>query len=201
MKKKSVLGFDFDDVLMDFYSSFCDFHNQEYGTSLAKKDVYTFYIEDILKCNTDEAMKRVWDFYHSSIHDNADPIKDALETIKYLSQKHDLHIITARPDSVRKVTKLWLDKHFPETFKEIHFTNHFFGKEEKTTKAQICRRLGIEVFVDDVPHHAEDVANVAKQVLLFNAPWNEKHTILKTNIQRVNSWNDILVFFLDREKQ
>lgn len=201
MQKRGILGFDFDDVLVDFYGAFCNFHNEQYETSLTRNDIHSFYIEDILGCGSEETMKRVWDFYHSPIHNTMVPIEGAKKTLEYLQHNYDLYVVTARPDQIREKTKHLLNVHFPNIFKEIYFTNHHFsGIEEKTTKAKICKQLGVVFFMDDAPHHAEDVATVAENVFLFNTPWNRKHFISEKNIQRVDSWKDVFNFFLNKDK-
>jgi uncharacterized HAD superfamily protein len=100
MKKKKVFGLDFDDVLMDFYPSLCLFHNENYGTSLSKEDVHSYYIQDIFGCTTEEAMERVWNFYHSTKHHDAKPVSGAMEALQVLEEEYDLHIITARPERI-----------------------------------------------------------------------------------------------------
>jgi uncharacterized HAD superfamily protein len=194
MKKKKVFGLDFDDVLMDFYPSLCLFHNENYGTSLSKEDVHSYYIQDIFGCTTEEAMERVWNFYHSTKHHDAKPVSGAMEALQVLEEEYDLHIITARPESVREVTESWINTHFPKMFKGIHFTNQFFGVTKKTTKAEVAQKEGVTFFIDDAPHHAEEVAEIAEQVFLFDAPWNNTHATSKENITRVTSWPEVLQF-------
>jgi uncharacterized HAD superfamily protein len=54
--------------------------------------------------------------------------------------------------------------------------------------------LGIEVFIDDSLHNAEDIASIGIPVYLLDAPWNQGET--GQLIKRVYSWKEIINNFL-----
>ena len=186
-----VIGLDLDDVLMDFNTGLCAFHNAQYGTSLTREDITSYYLEEIWKCEPEEAIKRVSDFYCSPQHDQTQPVIGAVEIVKKLQDDRSVVIITSRPESVSAQTYAWLEKYFPSLARNVHFTSHFFHKEAKITKREVCRKLGVEVFVDDALFHAEDVALSVRRVFLFDTPWNRNQNLVLPNIQRVHSWAEI----------
>ncbi len=92
-------------------------------------------------------------------------------------------------------TYTWLERHFKDMFEAVHFTGQFSHNGGQITKGEVCRELGVTFFVDDAPHHIDDVASVVENVLLFNTPWNQNYEIKSANVTRVNSWNEIHTLF------
>jgi len=189
MKKR--YGFDLDDVILNFMESFRVFHNENYGTSHELEDYTDFHLENIIdNCTGEEMRNRIDIFYNSHEHKNAEPIHGALEVLKKLSEKYELIIITAKPEELREQTISWLDTHLPNIFSEVVFTNHFQGAGQKRSKGDVCLELGIEAFVDDAIHNAENVASAGVPVLLLDAPWNRKFEETEY-IKRVHNWEEI----------
>ena len=189
-EKYQIIGFDFDDILFNFNGTISLWHNDLYGTNVALKDIVIYELENVWKCTKEEALKRVADFYQTSEHANAQPIFDAVNGVKTLSKDATLLIITSRPEELREVTQQWLNKHFPDLFKEIYFINYFHGAGKKRTKSEVCKELGIEIFIDDSLYHANDISSIGTPVLLLNTPWNQGE--VKPPITRVYSWKEIV---------
>jgi len=189
-----MIGFDLDDVLMDFNTGLCVFHNAHYGTSLVREDITSYHLEETWGCDREECIRRVGEFYNSPEHDATQPILGAVKVVHELQKDGaSVVVITSRPESMSDQTFSWLKKHFPSLAKanSVHFTSHFFHKETGVTKSDICRNLGVKVFVDDAPFHVQDVAPVVEEVLLFDAPWNRGYVLTLQNIRRVHSWSEI----------
>jgi len=108
-----------------------------------------------------------------------------------LKQYNNLHIITARPEELRSITTEWIEKNFPKIFNGVHFTNQYQYHESvpKRTKGEICKELGIDLYVDDMLLNVEDVSSFGIPALLFDAPWNQGE--VKPPIRRVYSWDEI----------
>lgn len=190
-KKKKVIGIDLDDVLLDFNPALYAWHNALYNTTFKYEDITSYFIEDILQCTRDEVFAKITEFYQTNEHARILPIPGALEAVKNLNQNHTLIVVTSKPDYLRPLTTKWLEKYFPNIFQTIHFTNHFLGDESnRRTKSEICKELGIEVFIEDGPSHALDVATVCETVFLFNRPWNQVD--VAPPIVRVSSWEEIV---------
>ena len=189
-----IIGVDLDDVLMDFNTGLCTFHNARYGTSLVRENLISYALEETWGCDREEAVRRVREFYHSSEHFTTQPILGAVEVIRELQDAgRTIAVITSRPESISIQTYSWLERHFPSLVGNVHFASHFFHQETKITKVEICQKLGIEIFIDDAPFHVESVATVVGQVLLFDAPWNRGCDFTLPNIQRVDSWDEIRI--------
>ena len=193
---KKVIGLDFDDVLMDFHAALYDYHNPLYKTDLSRDQMTTYHIEEIIGVPREVLEQRIVDFYHSDTHHHAPAVAGAIEAVKKLSEDHSLVIITSRPEFIKEHTLNWLERNFGAHFDHVYFTNLFKGSGTKKSKAEACKELGVDIFIDDHHVYAQDVAQSGKSVLLFNAPWNQSNE-LHPNITRVSSWDHILSHLRD----
>lgn len=183
------IGFDCDDVLLDFRKGLHDYHNNVYGTNFERDEYYT----DLAKmwdCSEEESKRRVFEFYDTDKHWNTPPVLGAPEAIKHLKKYNDLFVITSRPEEIKKKTNEWIDTYFPKMFNDVCFTNQYYGGGAIRSKGEIGKELGLDYFVDDMIHHANDVARQGIPVLLFDGPWNREK--LDPGIQRVHSWDEIV---------
>lgn len=188
---KKIIGIDFDDVLMDFNHGLMSFYNSRNGTTHVREDVKHYRIERLWGCEPEEVTNVIVDFYDSPAHLETLPLKGALEAIELLSREHELVIVTARPEIVREQTEKWIAKHFPEAFQRIFYVNKDFSDlTKKANKSDICKELGVELFIDDSFHNARDIANSGIKVLLFDAPWNRG--VEHQNVERVFTWEEII---------
>lgn len=188
--KKLRIGIDFDDVLVDCNTALQDFHNTQYGTSHTKNDVTTYSFETLWGCTKEEVYVRLGHFLNSEQHHEIGPIDGAVDAIQQLSLHHELYIITARKPEAKEVTKRLL-KHFPDVFKHVHFTGTSTGTGLKITKAEVCKKEFIDIFIDD---HIDNILNVSSSgvpSLLMDQPWNRNEP-LPNGVKRVYSWGDIL---------
>lgn len=184
-----TIGFDLDDVLLDFTNELHSYCNRYYNTNYERAH-FKQNLAEMWDCSKEEEIKRVFDFYQSLDHWNALPINGAVEGIKNLRQWYNLFVVTAKPEGLKEKTLEWLDQHFSQMFDGVHFTNQYHGDGPKRTKGEVCKELGIEFFVDDSLENANDVANLEIPVLLFNAPWNQAE--VQPPITRVHSWEEIV---------
>ena len=193
MSLMKTIALDFDDVVMNFNSGFVNFHNLSYGTNLTYEELVRYDDwEVVYGCSKEAMVERAREFYRSPHHLEVVPILGAVEAILKLASRHRLEIVTSRPETVREQVLTWLNRHLPETFKEIHFTNGFAGMAGsiKRAKSEICREIGAHAFVDDALTHAEDVARAGIPVLLPDRPWNRDRT--PDGVIRVKTWDDIV---------
>ena len=188
-KNRKKIGFDLDDVLLNFNDALFPYHNERFGTNYDRTQIRTFDLGSVWQCSRDEVEKRILDFCRSTEHHEAEPVSGALEVINRLKDHHDLFVITARPEELRAETLSWLNRHFPDVFAEVHFTNHFYGSGNRRAKGDVCREIAVESFIEDSLHNAADVASLGIPVLLFDAPWNQEE--VAPPIKRIYSWEEV----------
>jgi uncharacterized HAD superfamily protein len=190
-----TIGFDLDDVLMDFRKSLHSYHNRRYSTNHQYQDCRE-NLSVIWNCDETEAVRRVFEFYYSAEHWDTLPVIGAVKGITQLSEGHNLFIVTAKSEEFKDQTQAWLDKYFPAKFNGLFFTNQYHGHGSKRTKGEVCQELGLQLFIDDSLHNVEDVAGYGIPALLFDAPWNQGE--VTPPIIRVYSWDEIVAVLSHR---
>jgi 5'(3')-deoxyribonucleotidase len=193
MKKKRI-AVDIDDVLANTISGIIEFHNANYETRLSLDD---FRFDRFYKTWGGDAMQeqsKLQLFYKSKHYKNLKPVKGSKEVIQKLCKYFELFIVTARDEKFREITTKWIEKYYGDSFKEIHFANHYSEYDESIPKSKICSILNADFLIDDSLEYAQDCATGDRKVLLFDYPWNRDIT-LPRSILRVHSWEDIKDFF------
>lgn len=183
------IGIDLDDVLMDFFGPFCAYINKHKGTTYDRNSVTDFYIEKAWGWPKEESYDAFRDYYASPEHEAATPVVGSVGAVRLLSRNHELHIITSKPESLSVQTKVWTDKYFPGMFTGIHFMNHFHGEGKKRLKAEVCRELGIQVYIDDSLEQVRSVSQLGIPIFMPDAPWNQEQ--VDPPVIRVYSWQEI----------
>jgi uncharacterized protein len=188
-----TIGIDFDDILLNFSDAFIVFHNSRYGTTHKREDITSFYLEEVWGVSFEEIHKRLHEFYRSEEHKNASPIIGSIEAITELAKNNVLHIVTASPEEIKQEIRIWLGKHYPDVFKDIHYTRKSLFDKSSRKKAEICAEQGIEVFIDDSLHNAADLSSNGIPVFLLDTSWNKGE--VNPLVTRVYSWDEILKRF------
>lgn len=191
MTKMKKIGVDLDDVLLAIIDGLFPWHNRLYGTNNRTDEIRPFELSSSWGCTKEEAVSRILDFYQTPEHAACLPIPGSVEAMNILSQTHELVIITSKPANLEAMTHAWVEKHFPKTFQGIYFTSSFVTPEhQQVKKSELCRELGIELFIDDSIGNIIDVASVCEHSFLFDRPWNQEQIILPSNVTRTFSWKE-----------
>ncbi len=187
---KPVLAIDVDEVLFPFTHRFIDDHNRRTGNDLKMSDLTTFYyIEEQEGIPEGEAEAWILKFLESEYGRSSKPFPGAIEAITKLKTKYDIDIITARHQTMQNTTEVWLNEHFPNALRNVHFSRSVEGG--RLSKAQLCVDLGVSTLIDDHPDNLLDCAKHGIKGLYFgNYPW-QTHD-LPDNVQRVKDWEEVI---------
>jgi len=185
------IGIDLDEVLVEYLAVLIDHHNATYNTSLTKEQFKSYKFWEIWGGTREEAIQKVYTFYQTADFKNLKPLPHSQKTIDILKQNHELFVITSRPHDIREITKELIDEHFPNTFSNIIFANHYSQNGEEITKKQICDSVGIEILIEDSLDYALECLNEKRKIFLFDYPWNQSEK-LPAGIHRIKSWKEIL---------
>lgn len=193
MPQSKKIGVDLDDVLLAIIAGLFPWHNRLYGTNNHEDDVRPFELSSSWGCTPEEAISRVLDFYQTTEHAECLPIPGAVEAMNTLRQNNELVIVTSKPADLEAMTHAWVEKYFPQTFQGIYFTSSFITPEHKQVKkSELCRDLGIEIFIDDSITNIVDVATACEHAFLFDRPWNQEKVLLPANVTRAHSWEEVV---------
>ncbi len=189
MKNKNI-GFDLDDVLLDFCDALLKHLNKKYNKDVKREEINSYFVEDFFDIPRSEGRALFDNFFFHNDHLQAVPVSGAQDVVERLSKDNDLHIITAKPEILKDITHEWLATHYLERFSSIHFANFFTDTHKKRKKSEICLENNIQIFIDDSYETAVDVSSVGIPVLLFDTPWNQNDHLPK-GVKRIYSWEEI----------
>ena len=197
MSSKRVIAVDFDDVVVETGVHILDHFEEVYGLRVHPRHLYATSVE-VWGIDLKEFEQRVTYFHSNEQVQNLRVVEEAARVLPLLSQFAELHIVTGRPPSLTDVTQGIIDMHFPGIFSSVNFTNVFSA--HPISKAEVCRRLGADLLIDDHIGHVNDVASQGIEVLLFgNHPWNQT-TQLPDRVRRVSGWSEVLELLKPVEK-
>lgn len=187
------IGVDYDDTVFEFMRSFLTYFNERHGTSHAYESMNSFTIWPALGFRTrDEAVTYFNEYYHSPDALEGPSLPDSYNTCKKLKDSgHTLSIVSARPQTAVPVMREWLRRNMGNVFSEVYVTDQFSHiPGVKTSKGELCSRLGIEVMIDDATHYLEGCAQQGIRCILIDRPWNRGRP-LSTGIEPIASWSEI----------
>lgn len=180
MKKLMI---DMDDVICG--GGFLKMINEFLNSNYTENDIKSYYIQDIIPKDRMEEWKKY--FENKNVYEYTFLLPDAYETMKKLSKKYELYIVTAyvfRDDETKSAGLLknkfnYLIKEFPF----IRPQQYIF-----TSNKEI---INCEIKIDD---KESNLSGNAETKLLFTSYHNKNITdedLKKNNIIRVNNWKDI----------
>jgi uncharacterized HAD superfamily protein len=177
---------------MNFSDAIREHMNRKFNRNVKREEIKSFYIEEFFGITAQEARETIDEFFYHDDHLNALPVEGAKEVLERLSKNNNLYIVTAKPDRLEQITLDWLQKHYPDKFKKIHFANTFSHSldTKKRKKSEVCIEAGINLLIDDGIDNAIDVSSAGIPVLLFDTPWNQTEE-LPSGVTRVFSWGEI----------
>ncbi len=196
---KTIIAVDLDDVIVETAPGVIDHYAKKYGVKVPLEKFYSKDFKGVWGTPDGvTAVRRVNEFLESPEYYHSVPIIEATETIRWLRNKYELHIVTGRPSLVEEATRQWLERHFPDIFETVIFTNSYMSGDKEAnirSKGDVCLQLGATVLIDYNLEHALSAADAGLQVLLFgDYPWNRTDK-LPSSVRRVQAWSEIREYF------
>jgi len=191
---KPKIAIDIDDVLVLSAPEILGNYNRRWGTQLILADWYSDIGPQWGTNDDDEAIRRVNEFVESEEYSELPPVQKAIFALQALSRRYELHILTGRHDVIAGATQGWLQRHFPDIFHSVNFSN-LFDKTKVRSKGDMCRELGAAYLVDDHLAHCKSAASVGLKAVLFGSyPWNQADE-LPDGVTRCVDWNAVQEYF------
>lgn len=173
------IGVDIDGVLNDFQNLLCNFLHNHYNVN---PDTKSYHVLDDLHWSKQE-IETFWDKFFSIVINTTKPVPYAIDTLIYLQEFYEIHIITARNYDVAKRTEEWLNKHhIPYDYLHFNCGN----------KVDACKWLNVDYMIEDSPYNLMALKKSHINTIKFNHPYNEN---IKMKLA-VNNWLEILDYFI-----
>jgi 5'(3')-deoxyribonucleotidase len=196
MTRQSI-AIDIDDVVVAHVDAFIEFSNKNYGTNYTIEDyVDTWAI--LWGIDDDTEIKRRQKKFHTpkSVM-NYKFIEGAKDTIQRLAKEYDLYIVTARPEHIVDITNEWVEEHFCDVFKAVHFVP-IWALNNKVTKGDICKQIGANYLIDDAIKHCNIAAESGVRSILFgDYAWN-RDELLTDGVIRCKDWKEVAKLLLGK---
>ena len=215
-----TIAIDVDEVLGKYVQSFCLHYNKQHKTNWTEDQFISYRFSDTLGCNPMHAGQMCLEFHDSEEFKAIQPVPGAFEGLCLLKRLgYNLEIVTSRAESMRDVTKVFIDEHFPGIFpaEKQHFTNSFGETGPRYTKYEVCtseryenpldkknKPLNAVVLIDDNPVYTSNVASKGMFGILFGEyGWNREaydglQECDKKFVVRCANWAEVVAFI---EKQ
>ena len=177
------IGFDFDGVIADIGEAFIRLACTKYGhCDLTLEQISSFQVEECLNMDRSTIEKIFEDILQDSIGTGLKPIDGAVDSLKQLSRRAPVTIITARPE-IGPVSD-WLNLYCGSEADRITLVSsgHHDDKE------RYIRDHDILYFIDDRLTTCLMLAESGLKPLVFSQPWNRRGHDLPS----VSNWQEIL---------
>jgi len=188
-----LIAVDLDDVQADSVPAFNKYHNEKYGTNFIFEDI--IHPWNLWGKTKEEAFTKFLDFYDSDYFNRMKPVEGAQTAIEILSKEHKLITVTSRPEKAKRQSLNFISYYFPARFYDIYFTSEVEQvvnmDSGKLKKNEICRKLNVDLMIEDMAGYALACAESGITAFLFAKPWNKDY-IPHEKIIRVKGWEEIL---------
>lgn len=184
------IAYDVDEVLLPFVRQMVSFLGTQ-GINVSSFDqTHSFDLHQVWGCTSEESGRRVQLFYNSSEFRALRPYPEAHYVLHVLADNEQF-AITSRHPRLEALTQSQLDP-FGHALTSIYHTGQYTtdGSKPSTSKALIAAELGIQVFVEDALHHAQEIALTGIPVLLLTRPWNAGKP-LPDGVTRIRSLEEV----------
>ena len=181
--RRLIIAIDCDDVLVHATEYLVDTYNSQYGTAVNLAHTYQSN-NDEWGADREEVFRRIADIQRSNAYAAIIPPRQTIAAIKRLARRHELHLITARPNEVMSVTSQMIDTYFPDCFRSIEHV----GPDRP--KGEVCKVIAADVMVDDNFRHLESAAiNGVEHLIWFgNYPWQSREDLGMLPVVRCRDW-------------
>lgn len=185
------LGIDVDDTLTDFVNPMIQYMRKIGIDTPDYEKTHDFDLSKTWNCTPQETVRRINLFLGSKEFENLEPIEGVREAFDILLPPHKGYPITARSKEVMQVTRNFFDAHLGGKYSQLHHLGTYHENGSKVTKAQKAIQLSLDLFVEDSPIQATEIASRGIPVLMLNRPWNVNHKVPEL-VTKVNSWREIV---------
>lgn len=166
--KRLVVAIDCDDVIIPSTEHIVAEYNCRFTTSVPLVSAHDGK-DPNWQASREEIAKRIYEIQQSDAYRKTSPFQDAVESCKKLASVHELHLVTARPESLLDVTRTMVNEYFPKVFTSIEHVG--LGGD----KGKMCKAIGADVLVDDNVKHLESARRSGISNLLWfgDYEWNQ----------------------------
>ncbi|OGO08869.1 MAG: hypothetical protein A2Y61_06160 [Chloroflexi bacterium RBG_13_60_13] len=171
------IGVDIDGVVANFVAGFIPLVKERYGLTLRERDIYVHDLYLVVGIPVQEGMELV----RQTIRCDLEPYPGAIQGLARLRQKHEVTLVTARPEEMVGVTEKWLARRKIPYDRLLHFKE---GSKYENEYA-------FDVFVDDHLREAFGFVGRVPHIIIFDRPWNRTFNVAGL-FTRARNWRELV---------
>ena len=173
------LGVDIDGVIADFATPYVAYHNERYGTNYSLNDIYAHDLWVVFNLPLEEFIADIRRFFGSNHFYQIQPFPEVVPIVRSLAQEHQLCVVTSRFFEFLERTRSFIGHYFDGCFQAIHCTYSTDNStyQHGTGKGDLCKRLGVDLLVDDCVANVHDAVQHGVQAVLVERPWNVRESL------------------------
>ena len=116
------------------------------------------------------------------------PVEGAIESVtELLDDGHTIALVSDRPPHMGLWLKDWLRQH------RLPIPVHTTSRSKGPTKLEVIRKLGLQIVIEDAPHHAIEMSASpdVEGVFMLDKPWN-RDVVTNQKLGRCSDWNHVM---------
>ena len=193
MNNKPIVVVDWDSTVINTSKTLINLHNKLSKNKIKYIEEHDWKFRPMI--NSDEELKELFTLFDNKHFYDSDvvvPIKDAIKTIKELSEHYKIIICSKHMRSRRKLTRKYIKQIFKGYDVSVKFVNSF------NEKSNLFKHKRVLAVVDDKIECLEGFGEKTLRVLFGDYQWNKEYD--KNSMCKINSWvtvNDAInVYYL-----
>ncbi|WP_221567392.1 5'(3')-deoxyribonucleotidase [Alkalihalobacillus sp. TS-13] len=164
-----TLLIDMDSVICDLMSEWHRRYNEEYDDNLSAEDLDCWQSEKYVKT---ECGTKIYDFLdESGLFIRLEPLPNAIEVLRRLSERHDILIVTSSRTYAYTEKEKWVEKHLPF----IGARNLIFTHRKDMVRG--------DILFDDAPHNLIAFEESGRKAVAMDYRYNRN-----VDVERVQNW-------------
>ena len=185
---------DYDDCLCETARNFSDLAVQMFGKNVPYEKIRYFELDKSFDLNEEQFVQFMSKGHEPDVLLSYEETPGASEVInEWLSEGHDVSIITGRPFSSYEPSRQWLDRHGLKDVKLYCLNKYgrdgFIKDSDFSLELEDYYRMKFDVAVEDSPKafrffdHLPDL-----KVMVYDRPWNRECELPGDNYTRCAGW-------------
>ena len=181
MNNKPIVVVDWDNTVINTSKTLINLHNKLSKNKIKYIEEHDWKFRPMI--NSDEELKELFTLFDNKHFYDSDvvvPIKDAIKTIKKLSEHFKIVICSKHMRSRRKLTKKYIKQIFKGYDVSVKFVNSF------NEKSNLFKHKRVLAVVDDKIECLGGFGEKTLRVLFGDYQWNKEYD--KNSMCKINSW-------------
>ena len=192
MKNKQILVVDWDSTVIDTSKTIINLHNKISKNKIEYIEEHDWKFKPMI--NSEEELKELFKLFDNEhFYDKGviEPINNAIESIKMLSETYKIVICSKHEVSRRKLTRKYIEETFKNHDVSVKFVNSF------NEKANLFKNKDVKAVIDDKIECFEGFNDNCIKILFGDYQWNRNYS---GNFSKISDWILIVKFLLNENQ-